>query len=93
MTITGGTWKIGKVGGCVVTDDMTTVFFTKRDSPDSVKYYGGSLIAESCRDADAKLIAAAPDLLKVCIEVEKHHQGQHSELGFMLREAIKKATE
>jgi hypothetical protein len=44
-------------------------------------------------DANAKLIAAAPELLEACIEAEKHHQGGHSEIGFKLREAIKKATE
>jgi plasmid stability protein len=41
--------------------------------------------------ANAKLIAAAPDLLKACIEAEKHHKGYHSEVGDLLRAAIKKA--
>jgi hypothetical protein len=41
--------------------------------------------------ANAKLIAAAPDLLNACIEAETHHQGGHSELGDLLRNAIRKA--
>ena len=43
--------------------------------------------------ANAKLIAASPELLNACIEALKHHQGGHSEIGHILREAIKKATE
>jgi len=42
--------------------------------------------------ANAKLIAAAPELLEACIEAEKHHQGLHSEIGGILRSAIEKAT-
>lgn len=42
---------------------------------------------------NAKLIAAAPDLLEACIEALKHHQGGHSYIGYKLRKAIKKATE
>jgi len=44
------------------------------------------------QDANGKLIAAAPELLKACIEALKHHQGGHSEIGYMLHQAIKKAT-
>lgn len=43
--------------------------------------------------ANAKLITAAPVLLEACIEALRYHQGGHSEIGFKLREAIKKATE
>lgn len=42
--------------------------------------------------ANAKLIAAAPELLDACIEALRYHQGGHSEIGFKLREVIKKAT-
>lgn len=42
--------------------------------------------------ANAQLIASAPLLLEVLIEVSKHHQGGHSEIGFKIREAIEKAT-
>ena len=41
--------------------------------------------------ANAKLIAAAPDLLEACIEAEKHHKGGHSDIGWKLRKAIEKA--
>lgn len=34
---------------------------------------------------------AAPELLEACKEALKHHQGGHSEIGHMLRNAIKKA--
>lgn len=44
------------------------------------------------RKANAKLISAAPKLLEACIAAEKHHQGAHSEIGYMLRKAIEKAT-
>jgi len=50
-----------------------------------------TLIARVGTKADATLIASAPDLLRACIEAEKHHQGGHSEIGHLLREAIKKA--
>lgn len=40
-----------------------------------------------------KIEEATQLLLNACIEAEKHHQGLHSEIGFILREAIKKATE
>lgn len=41
--------------------------------------------------ANGKLGAAAPELLKACINAEKHHQGHHSEIGIELRKAIEKA--
>jgi hypothetical protein len=42
--------------------------------------------------ANAKLIAAAPELLNACREALKHHQGGHSSIGATLAEAIDKAT-
>ena len=53
----------------------------------------GTVKVRSERIANAKLIAAAPELLDACIEALKHHQGAHSEIGHKLRETIKKATE
>ena len=38
------------------------------------------------------LVISAPDLLKACIEAEKHHQGLHSEIGCLLRDVILKVT-
>ena len=40
----------------------------------------------------AYLMPAAPALLAACIEAEKHHQGGHSDIGFILRDAIRRAT-
>jgi hypothetical protein len=42
--------------------------------------------------ADARLIAAAPDLLAACELALPHHQGGHSAVGAALRVAIAKAT-
>jgi hypothetical protein len=42
--------------------------------------------------ADARLIAAAPDLLEACQMAMPHHQGGHSAVGAALRTAIAKAT-
>jgi hypothetical protein len=59
--ITKGDWNVSpRCSGVVVVDGEAT----ERDTPESIEYYGGALIAESCRQADAKLIAAAPDMLE-----------------------------
>lgn len=54
---------------------------------------GGGLQRPFEIEANAKLVVAAPILLEACIKALEHHQGGHSEIGFILREAIKKATE
>lgn len=62
-------WKIGKGGGCIVTD--TKEGFTDGEKggwtgEDAISHYGGVMVCESInRPKDAKLIAAAPDLLMV----------------------------
>ncbi|KWE25688.1 hypothetical protein [Burkholderia territorii] len=59
---TGGTWSIGKTGGCVVT--TAEIAGCPGSGHNDAEYYGGNLICESVyRPADAHLIAAAPDLL------------------------------
>jgi len=42
---------------------------------------------------NAKLIACAPEMLETLMEVSKHHQGGHSEIGHKIKDIIKKATE
>ena len=41
--------------------------------------------------SNARLIANAPNLMNVLIEVEKHHQGLHSEIGNKIRDVLKKS--
>lgn len=58
-----GTWKHGNNHGDVVTDCGDG--FPAESGHTATDYYGGFLIAESiCKKADAKLIVAAPALLK-----------------------------
>jgi len=60
---TPGNWTVGKTGGTVVSDQPLPDY-TINGGHDHVEYYGGHLIAESIwRAEDARLIAAAPDLL------------------------------
>ena len=65
MKHTPGEWRIGKMGGTVVADSKTSD--TPNTGHDDVEYYGGHLICESIEtQANARLIAAAPDLLEAC---------------------------
>ncbi|MCH4572223.1 hypothetical protein ACOTDT_17000 [Achromobacter xylosoxidans] len=61
---TPGNWTVGKTGGTVVSDQPLPNYSTN-GGHDHVDYYGGHLIAESIwRAEDARLIAAAPELLE-----------------------------
>lgn len=61
---TPGNWTVGKTGGTVVSDQPLPDY-TLNGGHDHVDYYGGHLIAESIwRTEDARLIAAAPELLE-----------------------------
>lgn len=54
--------------------------------------YPGSLDTEAVETrANARLVAAAPDLLEACELAARHHQGMRSEVGSTLRAAIAKA--
>ena len=57
-----GKWSVG-IAGTVVTDNGEGFSYSTGHS--ETTYYGGFLIAESiCKNADAKLMAASPDLLE-----------------------------
>lgn len=61
---TPGNWTVGKTGGTVVSDQPLPNY-SLNGGHDHVDYYGGHLIAESIwRAEDARLIAAAPELLE-----------------------------
>lgn len=59
---TPGPWRLGKNGGVVA--DVPII--GGPDGSDDVAYYGGHLICESVTESNARLIAAAPDLLAAC---------------------------
>lgn len=59
---TPGPWRIGKHPSEVIADMPATPPFDGM-TDESVKHYGGYLIAESCGYANARLVAAAPELL------------------------------
>lgn len=63
--ITSGNWKIGNISS-VVTDVRRNRPHTEIDEK-SIIFYGGELICESIENEnDARLIAAAPELLAAC---------------------------
>lgn len=68
---TPGRWSVGPKGGCVVTDEPLPQY-SGRGGHDEVEYYGGHLIAESIwRPEDARLIAAAPELLEALQDLNR----------------------
>jgi hypothetical protein len=84
---TPGPWKVAEREGCY-------------RSINGVAWYGLAKVVtrmdgteRDCKDgaANARLIAAAPDLLAACILAAAHHQGFHSVPGKALRAAIAKA--
>lgn len=82
MTFTPGPWRVGKTG-CVVAD----VPVPEMGGSDDVDYYGGHLICESVTPANAKLISAAPDLLKAAKAILAHFAGaQHDDVPLPIGE-------
>ncbi|MEZ2724109.1 hypothetical protein ACBQ21_08935 [Pseudomonas putida] len=62
---TPGPWRVGKHYSEVIADMPADPPF-RGMTDDCVKHYGGYLVAESCAEADGRLIAVAPELLEVC---------------------------
>lgn len=66
---TRGPWSVGAKGGCVVSASPIPGIREGTGHAD-IDYYGGHLIAESIwRKEDAELIAAAPELLALLVEL------------------------
>lgn len=90
MSYTPGPWRRGKQGGSVVAD----VPVPEMGGSDAVEYYGGHLVAESITPSNAKLIAAAPDMLALLaelIDIEGPQPG-HIEWANKVKAVIAKAT-
>lgn len=95
---TPGNWAVGKTGGTVVSDQPLPNY-SLNGGHDHVDYYGGHLIAESIwRAEDARLIAAAPELLSaleqmlaVFVEDPLTHQYTSGTAADAARAAIAKA--
>ena len=91
---TKGQWKIGTHFSNIVTDEKTErPSYSEEDYESEKKYYGGYLVCESVsKKADAKLIAAAPELLEALIEVVRISDRNNIAWN-KAKEVIKKATE
>lgn len=96
---TPGNWKVGKYGSTVVSDKIPENYIGG-SGHDDIEYYGGFLIGESISNQDAKLIAAAPELLQSCINLLSELGVQafsepegYSRIVQDALKAIKKATE
>ncbi|SEJ99743.1 hypothetical protein [Achromobacter sp. NFACC18-2] len=95
---TPGNWTAGKTGGTVVSDQPLPNY-TLNGGHDHVDYYGGHLIAESIwRAEDARLIAAAPELLSALeqmldafVDDPLTHQYTSGRAADAARDAIAKA--
>jgi hypothetical protein len=89
MAHSKGNWTVGKTGGTVVTDDETG--FPESTGHCDKDYYGGNLIAESILKLDdARLISAAPCLLRACkmalskLELTPSDQRGHDHEGIII---------
>lgn len=88
---TKGNWSKGKGGWCIITDDKSEIDLEKRDTPDSVSYYGGALICESVKDKDINIISAAPELLEFALSIENDNNTIPKAIWDLRNKAINKA--
>ena len=65
---TPGPWRVGKTG-CVVSDSDKNITIGGAIGKEAIDYFGGNLICESVMPSNAKLIAAAPELLEALQEI------------------------
>lgn len=99
MAHTKGPWRIGKHTNSVISDNSNGLEINGATGEEAVKYYGGNLICESVSIENAKLIAAAPDLLEACLKVTESELGCAPSVEYMdklkkiCEQAIIKATE
>jgi len=91
---TPGPWKIGRAG-TVVAETIPEWYNKKVTTGHSdLEYYGGFLIVESIgNNKDAKLMAAAPELLEVLQTIENDKNQIPPWLWRRIQKAIKAATE
>lgn len=92
--LTEGTWSVGRQGTVVSNMPNAIDRNGSTSGHDDVKFYGGFLVAESCRDKDAQMMAASKDLLFALKCVMKHAEviitDNHPDMQLAIS-AIKKA--
>ncbi|MNE78782.1 hypothetical protein D3C80_1752170 [compost metagenome] len=73
---TPGPWRVGNHYSEVIADMPANPPF-RGMTENCVKHYGGYLVAESCAEADGRLISAAPDLLAALELALEGCEGHH----------------
>jgi len=80
---TPGPWRVGRNGGCVVSDTPSE---NAIPGSDAVEYYGGHLIGESITKANAAFIAAAPETAAELERVKAVNKKLVEALEFVVRD-------
>lgn len=85
-------WKVGKNGGCIVSDVRPNrPTYKNRDFETEKEYYGGYLIAESIPDNEIeKLLAVAPEMFEVLETIENDNNQVPDWLWKRIKAVIKK---